>query len=249
MLVQRDIGKLVQYTSDMGGGAELLEVALRIPPWEPMRALSRDELRRTRLDTSVLDRAGSNVPVSSGTAVDVRSGGETIRADVGDRGWIMADRGGRAVLSRRHPLTLEGERIGSFELTVSCGANADSFAVGYSESRRGDGEAALKRVDLWIDGQANPLDVVSSRPGAAARELDSLAAGTVASALLKSFADAPAESLTVRTLGNTNPGTLIRVGNSGFGRALPRLAAACKAAAPAATEARMMLDLGDAGRR
>jgi len=52
VLVQRDIGRLVQYTLDMGGGAELLEVALRIPPWEPMRMLSRDELRRTRLDTS-----------------------------------------------------------------------------------------------------------------------------------------------------------------------------------------------------
>src|SRR6516165_6545068 len=51
VLVQRDIGRLVQYTLDMGGGAELLEVALRIPPWEPMRMLSRDELRRTRLDT------------------------------------------------------------------------------------------------------------------------------------------------------------------------------------------------------
>src|SRR6266481_6011248 len=51
VLVQRDIGKLVQYTLEMGGGAELLEVALRIPPWEPMRMLSRDELRRTRLDT------------------------------------------------------------------------------------------------------------------------------------------------------------------------------------------------------
>ena len=57
VLVQRDIGRLVQYTLDMGGGAELLEVALRIPPWEPMRMLSRDELRRTRLDTGQ-DRVG-----------------------------------------------------------------------------------------------------------------------------------------------------------------------------------------------
>jgi len=62
--VQRDIGSLMQYTLDMGGGAELLEVALRIPPWEPMRMLSRDELRRTRLDTSE-DRAG---PTASLTA-------------------------------------------------------------------------------------------------------------------------------------------------------------------------------------
>src|SRR6266850_4556938 len=75
VLVQRDIGKLVQYTVEMRGGAELLEVALRIPPWEPMRMLSRDELRRTRLDTGP-DRIGqapvvavtpvANAPTSSG---------------------------------------------------------------------------------------------------------------------------------------------------------------------------------------
>src|SRR5712675_1276782 len=67
VLVQRDIGKLVQYTVEMGGGAELLEVALRIPPWEPMRMLSRDELRRTRLDTGP-DRVGQ-APAAAVTPV------------------------------------------------------------------------------------------------------------------------------------------------------------------------------------
>src|SRR5262245_14551943 len=52
VLVQRDIGKLAQYTVEMGGGVDLLEVSLRIPPWEPMRALTRDELRRMRLDNT-----------------------------------------------------------------------------------------------------------------------------------------------------------------------------------------------------
>ena len=41
VLVQRDIGKLAQYTIDMGGSIELLNLALRIPPWEPMHALTR----------------------------------------------------------------------------------------------------------------------------------------------------------------------------------------------------------------
>ena len=50
VVVQRDIGRLAQYTAEMGGTVELLEVSLRIPPWEPMRALTRDELRRMRLD-------------------------------------------------------------------------------------------------------------------------------------------------------------------------------------------------------
>ena len=41
VLVQRDIGRLAQYTIDMGGSIELLNLALRIPPWEPMHALTR----------------------------------------------------------------------------------------------------------------------------------------------------------------------------------------------------------------
>jgi len=50
-LVQRDIGKLARYTIEMGGGIELLETALRVPPWQPMYSLSYDEVRRMRLTT------------------------------------------------------------------------------------------------------------------------------------------------------------------------------------------------------
>lgn len=50
-LVQRDIGSLARYTIEMGGSAELIETALRVPPWEPMHALSPDELRRMGVTT------------------------------------------------------------------------------------------------------------------------------------------------------------------------------------------------------
>ena len=50
-LVQRDVGRLARYTIEMGGGIELIETALRVPPWEPMYRLTADELRRTRLTT------------------------------------------------------------------------------------------------------------------------------------------------------------------------------------------------------
>ncbi len=56
VLVQRDIGRLARYTIDMGGSIELLNIALRIPPWEPMHALTADEMRRTRLVTITADR-------------------------------------------------------------------------------------------------------------------------------------------------------------------------------------------------
>src|SRR3974377_1856856 len=50
-LVQHDIGKLAQYTVDMGASIDLLDLSLRIPPWEPMHALTPDETRNTRLLT------------------------------------------------------------------------------------------------------------------------------------------------------------------------------------------------------
>jgi hypothetical protein len=50
-VVQRDIGRLAQYTIEMGGSGELLETALRIPPWEPLYRLSPAELERMNLST------------------------------------------------------------------------------------------------------------------------------------------------------------------------------------------------------
>jgi hypothetical protein len=49
VLVERDIGSLARYTIEMGGDIELLETALRVPPWEPLYRLSRDEIRRMGL--------------------------------------------------------------------------------------------------------------------------------------------------------------------------------------------------------
>ncbi len=50
-VVQRDIGRLAQYTAEMGGSNELLEAALQVPPWEPLRLLSAVEVERMRLST------------------------------------------------------------------------------------------------------------------------------------------------------------------------------------------------------
>ena len=50
-LVQRDVGRLVRYTAEMGGSMELIETALRVPPWEPMHRLNIDELRRMQITT------------------------------------------------------------------------------------------------------------------------------------------------------------------------------------------------------
>ena len=69
-VVQRDIGRLAQYTIEMGGGVDLLETALRIPPWEPLYRLSGDELQRMRLSTveAPFGRDPSHKPAVPATA-------------------------------------------------------------------------------------------------------------------------------------------------------------------------------------
>jgi hypothetical protein len=64
-LVQHDIGSLARYTVEMGGDIELLETALRVPPWEPLYRLSLDEIKRMRLST--VDRLfdEGDVPVAA----------------------------------------------------------------------------------------------------------------------------------------------------------------------------------------
>jgi len=52
-LVQRDLATLARYTIEMGGNIELLETAARVPPWEPLYPLSRDELRHFAVATEV----------------------------------------------------------------------------------------------------------------------------------------------------------------------------------------------------
>jgi len=228
VLVQRDIGRLVAYTSEMGGGTELIELALRIPPWEPMRALSRDELRRARLDTTpdrVTQTVIDNVPATT-AAVPVNAG---FRTDSTERGWTLSERNGHAALVRQHPLTIEGDRIGTFELTLACAADSGRFDVTYSETRRSadNASATLRQVDLWVDGKTASLEIVSSRPHRTAHQLQTFATGTLPRATMQAFADAEADSLTVETASSINPSTVIRVGSSGFAQNFTRLETAC----------------------
>jgi len=248
---------------DMGGGAELLEVALRIPPWEPMRMLSRDELKRTRLDNSQ-DRTGDRVAQAPATLASAGTGALATSPPASDgarnafegaRGWVMTERPGGSALVRRHPLTIEGEEIGDFEIALGCGRTVDSYTVNYRETRRAGDEhdnAPVKHVDLWIEGKMAALDVASSeldaqgdapagvqpisQAGAAARALETRASGSVTAEALKSFADATSDSITVRTVSALTPGTLIRIGNIGFAAGFRKLAAACETLPPA-TEA------------
>jgi hypothetical protein len=230
VLVQRDIGKLAQYTIEMGASVDFLELSLRIPPWEPMRALTRDEIRRMHVEAG--PQSAPSVAAEVATAVSPpltngnRRGAEVSAAS---RGWIVAERSDHPVLIRSHPLTVEGEEVGSFDLTFACGETAGSFNASYSERRVFTGEAAtpLKTVTLSVGARSEPLQVVSSEPLPRSLELSTQARGSVPASFVSLFSESSGRALVVSTVSANDTHTVIRVGNSGIVPALGRLQKGC----------------------
>jgi hypothetical protein len=143
-------------------------------------------------------------------------------------------------LGRGHPLTIEGEEIGAFELNFSCGELGRDYAVSYVEQRRGANRrmpAALTAVGISMRGTSVPLKVVSSSPNGNPLEIGSVAGGRLPAELLKAFAAAGGRSITVQTT-SADATTVIRIGNAGLARALPQLAASCAGPAPIRNTAR-----------
>lgn len=227
-LVQRDIGRLTRYTADMGGSMELLELALRIPPWEPMRSLSRDELVRMKLHTTPGEEPPAPpavVAAPAPPAIAVTSG--TKISAVSEAAWNIVESAGASMLVRRHALTFEGDEIGSFDLRVGCG-NADGYRMSYAERRRtGDGTSPIASVSVRVGRNTVILPVVSSERRLPSGELETLAAGLVPASLIDNFAATGAHSMMVTTRGGGDSVTAIRLGNTGARRNLPQLASSC----------------------
>lgn len=233
VLVQRDIGKLAQYTIEMGASIEVLDIALRIPPWEPMHMLTHDELLRTRVATD------TTIPVASTSASSPPDVGETPAVAVTDglqamtiteRHWAAVDHEGTTALARRHPLTVEGEEIGSFDLVVSCGGEPDSYDVRYIERRRAGAiptrPGTLDAVSVRVGGGTAKLKVVSSRFNRRQDQLVSFATATVPATLIDGFATGGNRSMIVETR-SAQLVTGIRLGNTGAKAGLTRLVASC----------------------
>ena len=235
VLIQRDIGRLAQYTAEMGATADLLDLALRIPPWEPMHALTRAELKRTRL-TTIDDPetpasgavAASSPPPAPQPSPRVTNG---VRATaISEQRWSLVDRSGVATLARRHPLTVEGEEIGSFDLVVACVPGGDGYDVSYVERRHAVDQKplpeVLKAITLRVAGNSASLKVVSSERRTSPDELVTYAAGRVPATLIGAFTAAGAHSILVKTE-TPQLVTGIRLGNTGASQNLPRLSASC----------------------
>lgn len=226
--IQRDIGRLALYTAEMGGGLELIERALRIPPWENMKALSRHDLDSMKLQT--VAKIENPIPNVTSSAAPSNPGLEAVVA-INHRGWAVVERAGQTMLARRHPLTVEGEEIGNFDVMFGCAPIGDGFTVTYVERRRVPGTQRvpepLKDVSISLGRNMVPLKIVSSRASSKPAELTSSARGIIPVTLIKGFADPAARSLMVETASRDNAETAIRIGNLGVAQHLPKLAAAC----------------------
>ena len=236
VLVQRDIGRLARYTHDMGASIEVLDLALRIPPWEPMHRLTRAEISRTGVATA--DRLGPGEPKVAATGratplprpalLHVTSGAQA--TEISERRWAVVDRDGVATLARSQPLTVEGEEIGNFDLMVSCGGNGH-YAVSYVERRHEIADRPLphtvRSVRMAAGNTATDLKVVTSRRGGDPDQLVTYASGSVPARMIDAFAAPGNHSMIVETR-STGLATGIRIGNTGAHRSLPQLATTCR---------------------
>ena len=235
VLVQRDIGRLARYTADMGASADLLEVALRIPPWEPMHALTRDELRLTKLTTEDVDGPATARPsrprrCRCRNPLPARPTAYRLlpSASSDGRWWIEPVRLHSPAAIRSH---VEGEEIGSFDLVVACSPGADSYDVSYVE-RRHRGEqtplpAAIDSISLRVGSNSAVLKVVSTERRSAPDELFTYATARVPSTLIGAFAAMGSHSMVIKTQ-SAQLVTGIRLGNTGASQNLPRLSAGCR---------------------
>jgi hypothetical protein len=229
MVIQRDIGRLVQYTAEMGGGADLIETALRIPPWERLRPLSSEELIRAKLQTAeTLFEPMVPEPAAGSSASTVATMNV---AAITDRAWSMIEKSGRPMLARRHPLTIEGEEIGTFDLVFSCSSTSHTYTATYTETRRRPGlkrtPVALKDVTISVGRESSVLRVVASESTAKPPELVSSARGIVSANLMKGLAEWGNRAVMIETATTNNQETAIRVGNTGLAQQFTKFAAAC----------------------
>jgi hypothetical protein len=233
VLVQQDIGRLAQFTMEMGVPIDMLDLSLRIPPWEPMHAMTREELRRMHVVTNEpAVPADSNAVIAKDPPASLTQpviDGQSV-TEISERRWAMIDRSGAMTLARRHPLTIEGEDIGNFDLFVSCGMG-DTYDVSYVERRRSADSVPLPNklsdVRLQAAGREASLKVVSSERHDRSDELVTYANGSVPVSIVESFAAVGSHSLTIKTTSVTKLVTGIRIGNTGVSQSLPMLASRC----------------------
>jgi hypothetical protein len=141
------------------------------------------------------------------------------------RGWTIGRQSGRGTATRRQPLTIEGQEIGSFQVSLACGEAPDTYQVAYDEKRMFGADGRIAGVRLTIQRETVPLRIESSTIVAA--ELVSSARGSVSLRMAQALASSEPPSLLVETLTLGKRATAIRVGPAGLADAFRDMAATC----------------------
>ena len=136
---------------------------------------------------------------------------------------------GQLAIVRRHPITFEGEKIGTFDLSFSCGS-ADQYVVTYDEAldapKNGVASRSLRNVELKLGDKSVALRMLSSSDGKSIGR-DFAASGNIPADLVREFSEPRNLSMTVEAANRDDKTTVIRLGNSGLAHSLSELAAAC----------------------
>ncbi len=223
--LQRELGLRARYVSEMGGDIELFEISLRIPPWEVMRPLSQEDLRRMKLSNSedVFTPVLTGAAPATANVVDVPLN-RTFNTP--DRGWTINE--GTRGMSRKHPLTIEGEPIGSFELSFTC--DAQGITANYVEQRMVRGNAQDDRVAsiIIVSGKDFGLRMPVRTSSLEGRDaLRSVATARVPAGFIEALVASEGRSLTIGTQTMRRTRTAIRPGNTGFAESFKRSLTDC----------------------
>jgi hypothetical protein len=233
MRIQRELGVIARYTAEMGADIELFELAMRIPPWEALRPLSGEELRRMRVHNADVARSVSTgaAPAAATPAAPAPPRGESVAfagTTMDPRGWAVTRQDGRSTLVRRHPLTVEGQEIGRFEVSLTCGRTPEVYQVLYTEMRLQDGAGTdrLAGVRMTMERDVVMLKIESSA-AAGRREVVSTARGVLAAPPARSLAESDEPGFMVETITAGKQRTAIRIGPAGLADGFRELQASC----------------------
>ena len=220
----RATSEIARYTVDMGGEIELFDLSMRIPPWEDLRILTNIEVQRTRLNTIETAFPSSDTDASSPPPGVLPPTGGQIASF---QRWTLVGNGSDRTVVRRHPLTREGDEIGTLLVTFACGQKPMSMNVRYWETRRlASADDAIMRAVMGLGRERVPLNLESSR--VVGGRLESIANATVSTGVLaKMFAPGQGGPVTVATLTKAKQQTVIHIGLTGLGQVLPQLAKEC----------------------
>ena len=143
----RATSEMARYTVDMGGEIELFDLSMRIPPWEDLRVLTQAEVQRTRLNTIDAPFATDADAVSSPPpGVLPPTGGQL--ASIAR--WTLVGEGADRGVVRRHPLTIEGEEVGSLLITIRLRRPADQHeAALLGDAPAGERGRRRSRAPSW----------------------------------------------------------------------------------------------------